>query len=375
MNPSAIRLAAAFDPADRAALDDGLCRMLARRCGEAEVRRAMETPEGYDRGLFAQLAALGIVGLVIPERFKGSGGSALELEGVMERIGAALMPGPFLASGVLAARLLVSFDEAASGRWLPAIASGKSVATVAITGPRGSWDARDVCVHADARDRLTGVASYVLHAGLADALFVVAWRGAALALFEVAPASAGVALLPMESFDRTLRLAEIRFADAPAKRLDTAGDAWASVEEALAWARVALAGEQAGAARHVLEMTVDYAKSRRQFGRPIGAFQAIKHMAADLFLEVESAISAARAAARALVSEGPGAPAIDLAAFVCAEAFVGIAASAIQMHGGIAFTWDHPAHLYLRRARADAYLFGGPDSHRERWLAKLAATP
>ena len=376
MNPSTIEPATAYDPTDRAALDDSLRRLLGKRCREADVRRVMETPEGYDRRLFAELADLGVTGLVIPANFGGAGAGAIELEGAMERTGAALMPGPLLASGVLAAQLLLTLGEAAaSGRWLPAIASGESVATVAITGRRSSWDARDVCVRADDRERLTGAASYVLHANVADVVFVLAWRGSSLAVFEVAPAAPGMAIVPLESFDRTLRFSEVRFADVAARRLDAAGDAWSAVERALAWTRVALAGEQAGAARHVLEMTVSYTRSRRQFGRPIGAFQAIKHMAADLLLETESAISAARAGARALASEGPEAPAIDLAAFTCAETFVAVAAAAIQMHGGIAFTWDHPAHLYLRRARADAQLFGSPDFHRERWLAKLATTP
>jgi alkylation response protein AidB-like acyl-CoA dehydrogenase len=144
------------------------------------------------------------------------------------------------------------------------------------------------------------------------------------------------------------------------------------VEDALDLVRVALAGEQAGAGRKVLEFTVDYAKTRIQFGRQIGSFQAIKHMAADLLLESESAISAARHAAEALADGAPDAKAsVTLAAFSCADSFGKIAADAIQMHGGIAFTWEHPAHLYLRRARADAQLFGAPAAYRERYIQAL----
>jgi alkylation response protein AidB-like acyl-CoA dehydrogenase len=139
-------------------------------------------------------------------------------------------------------------------------------------------------------------------------------------------------------------------------------------------ARVALAGEQAGGAKHSLDITVDYAKVRVQFGRPIGSFQAIKHMAADLLLESESAISAARNAARLLAEGSPeAAAAISLAAFACADAFTTVTATSIQMHGGIAFTWEHPAHLYLRRARADAQLLGTPTFYRERYLQQLGA--
>ncbi len=359
---------------DRAALDDSLRRLLARRCGEADVRRIMETPEGFDRGLHAELAAVGVLGLVIPPEHGGAGAGAIELEAMMETLGAALLPGPLLSSSVFAARLLLAVgDEAASARWLPPIAAGRAIATVAVTRPGGRWRAGDVGLAADAEARLTGEAAYVPHAGAADLILAVANGADGPAIFEVAQGARGLSVQPRETFDRTLRLATVRFAATPARRLAAADRAWNAVEQALAWTQVALAGEQAGAARRVLDTTVAYAKTRRQFGRPIGAFQAIKHMAADLLVETESATSAAREAARALDQEGPTAAAIPLAAFTCAEAFVQVAATAIQMHGGIAFTWDHPCHLYLRRARADAELFGHPDSHRERWLAMLEA--
>jgi alkylation response protein AidB-like acyl-CoA dehydrogenase len=178
----------------------------------------------------------------------------------------------------------------------------------------------------------------------------------------------------MPTFDHTLRLARISFAHAPSVRLGAALPAWAAIRQALDLALVALAGEQAGGARRCLEFTVEYAKSRIQFGRPIGSFQAIKHMAADLLLETESAISAARNAAARLAEGGSDAgEAISLAAFACADAFTTTTATSVQMHGGIAFTWVHPAHLYLRRARADAQLFGPPAVHRERYLQELGA--
>jgi alkylation response protein AidB-like acyl-CoA dehydrogenase len=171
-----------------------------------------------------------------------------------------------------------------------------------------------------------------------------------------------------------LRLSRITFSETPARALADARPGWDAVERALDITRVGLAGEQAGAARRVLEMTIDYAKTRVQFGRPIGGFQAIKHMAADLLLESESATSAARHAAQALADGAPDAgAAISLAAFACADAFTTVAATSIQMHGGIAFTWAHPAHLYLRRARADAQLLGAPPFYRERYLRQLGA--
>jgi alkylation response protein AidB-like acyl-CoA dehydrogenase len=278
--------------------------------------------------------------------------------------------------GVLAAGLLQALDDAdAKTRLLPAIADGSLIATAAITGPRGTWTPEGVAVTAAAvgeRWMLEGRAGFVTHGQIADVLLVAANGPDGLGIYEVDPAAAGVAVTALPTFDRTLRLAEVDFAKAPARRIASTRPAWDAVEETLDLARVALAGEQAGAGRRVLEFTVEYAKSRIQFGRAIGSFQAVKHMAADLLLESESAISAARNAARALAETDDDAKAsVSLAAFACADAFSTIAATAIQMHGGIAFTWAHPAHLYLRRARANAQLFGTPAYYRERYIQQL----
>ena len=362
---------------DRTALTDSLRRLLADRSAEADVRRTMETAEGYDPELWRQLAEMGIVGLVVEEAYGGVGAGPVELERVMEETGAALLCGPLLSSAVLAAELLrVLGDEEAKTRLLPVIADGSRIATAALTGRRGGWtqDTVEVEARADADGAwtLTGVASFVTHGQIADVFLVAARAADEIAVFEVAPGAARVAPLP--AFDHTLRLAEIAFDAAPARRLASSGPAWDGVEQALDLARVALAGEEAGAGRRLLELTVDYAKTRVQFGRLIGSFQAIKHMAANLALESESAISAARRAAQALADGSADAPAaISLASFACADAFGQIAADAIQMHGGIAFTWAHPAHLYLRRARADAQLFGTSAAYRERFLTELGA--
>jgi alkylation response protein AidB-like acyl-CoA dehydrogenase len=363
---------------DRAAFQDATRRLLADFCTEADVRRTMALEAGYEPGLWRRLADLGIVGLIIDEVHGGAGAGPMELELVMEEVGAALLCGPLISSGVLAAALLAALgDRAARDRLLPAIANGSTIASAAITGPAGAWTEGSVVVdaaHGADGWRLDGQAGFVTHGQVADVLLVAARGPDGLAIFEVDSKAAGVAIKPLPTFDHTLRLADIAFARTPARRLDAAGPAWDAVETALDVVRVALAGEQAGAGRKVLEFTVDYAKSRIQFGRPIGGFQAVKHMAADLLLESESAISAARHAARALAEGHDDAKAsISLAAFACADAFSTIAATAIQMHGGIAFTWAHPAHLYLRRARADAQLFGTPDAYRERYVRQLGA--
>ncbi|HWA61079.1 MAG TPA: acyl-CoA dehydrogenase family protein [Caulobacteraceae bacterium] len=361
---------------ERLAFQDSVRRLLADRSTEADVRRTMDTEAGYDPDLWKALAELGIVGLMVDEEFGGAGAGPMELELVMEETGAALLCGPLISSGVLAASLLKAVgDREAQSRLLPAIADGSRIATAALTGRAGTWTPDGVAVSAVQEAdgwKLDGEASFVTHGQNADVLLVVARAGDSLAVFEVDPKADGVAVSALPTFDHTLRLAEIVFAGAPATRLASGRSAWDAVEEALDVTRVALAGEQAGAGRKVLDFTVDYAKTRIQFGRAIGSFQAIKHMAADLLLESESAVSAARHAARALAERSNDAKAsISLAAFACADAFSTITATAIQMHGGIAFTWAHPAHLYLRRARADAQLFGTPAFYRERYIQQL----
>ena len=369
---------ASLSAEERIAFQDSVKRLLADRSAEADVRRAIETPEGFDPDLWRRLSELGVVGLLVEEAYGGVGAGPEELERVMEEAGAFLLCAPVLSSGVLAAGLIQALgDEADKARLLPSIADGSRIATVALAGPRGAWTAGDLAVKAEPAGeawRLNGQARFVTHGQVADLLLVVARTPEGPGVFEVERDAAGLRAKGLPAFDHTLRLADLGFSETPARRLVSQRPAWEAVETALDLARVALAGEQAGGARRVLEFTVDYAKTRVQFGRSIGSFQAIKHMAADLLLESESAISAARAAARALAEGSPDATAaINLAAFACADAFVQVAATAIQMHGGIAFTWAHPAHLYLRRARADAQLFGAPHVHRERYLQALGA--
>lgn len=360
---------------ERAALRDSVHRLLQDQSSEVAVRSVMETDAGYDPKLWQSLAEMGVVGLIIDEAHGGSGVGPMELEAVMEEAGAALLCSPLLAS-VVAARLLQKLgDEAAGDRLLPAIASGETIATAVLTGDAGTWTEGGVAVSASANDgawQLQGRGSYVLHGQNADVLIVIARAGETLAAFTVDAAAAGVSIEALPTFDHTQRLAAVTFDGASAEQLNAAVPVWEAVRAALDLGLVALAGEQAGGAQRVLDFTVEYAKTRIQFGRQIGSFQAIKHMAADLLLETESAVSAARSAAERLASGAEKTEeAISLAAFACADAFVKTAADGIQMHGGIAFTWEHPAHLYLKRARADAQLLGSPAYHRERYLQAL----
>lgn len=343
---------------------------------ETAVRTVMETESGFDASLWHRLGEMGVTGLVIDEAFGGSGVGPMEVEAVMEEAGAALLCAPLLASGVIAAEFLQALaDDECGRRLLPEIASGASIASVVFTGDSGCWTPEGVSVTAAESNGawvLNGRGNYVLHGNNANVLLVIAGTGGGLQAFEVDPASAGVMVQRLPTLDRTLRLASVDFNDAAGSLIRSTVPVWDAAERALNLALVALAGEQAGGARRVLEFTVEYAKTRVQFGRQIGSFQAIKHMAADLLIETESAISAARHAAACLADDsGQTREAISLAGFACADAYVKTAADAVQMHGGIAFTWEHPAHLYLKRARSDAQLFGDSDRHRENYLKIL----
>ncbi|MDO7841760.1 acyl-CoA dehydrogenase family protein [Sphingomonas immobilis] len=355
---------------ERAAIREGFARLLSEKASEADLRRTMASDSGHDTDLWKAISDMGIAGLLVDPDHGGVGGSILDVETIMEEAGAALLAAPLLSGGVMAVALLAeSSDADLKARLLPAIASGETIATVAVTGDNGLWTRDDIGVVATA-GWLSGTASYVLSANIADVLLVVAIAGDGVAVFEVDSKAGGVTIEPLQAWDPTLRLSRIRFDKVAAKVL--AGVDSSSVERTLDLARVALAGEQAGAARRIFDITVEYLRTRVQFGRPIGGFQALKHMAADLLVEVESATSAARAAAQALAKGTPDAAAlVSLAAFACADAFHQVAAAAIQMHGGIAFTWEHPAHLYLRRARVDAQLFGASAYHRDRYVSAL----
>lgn len=339
---------------DRTALIDQIHRLLADRCTQADVRRIMDSESGHDPALWRAIADLGLSGLTIPEAHGGTGFGPVELELVMEEAGASLLPAPLL-SNALATALLHYCNHAAA---LADIASGTQIATVGFSGAHDWTGASDIRVSGE---RLTGTARFVTDAQIADLILIATDDG----VFAVAAIE--TTITPLPTFDHTRRLADVRV-DTPAIRIGGAS----AIKPALDLAIVALAGEQAGAARRMLDMTVDYARTRHQFGRAIGSFQAIKHMAADLLIEVESAISAARNAAQKLADDAPDKDAaIALAAFACTDAFVKVTADAIQMHGGIAFTWDHPAHLYLRRARANAQLYGTPNHWRERFIRAL----
>ncbi|HEX3461362.1 MAG TPA: acyl-CoA dehydrogenase family protein [Acidimicrobiales bacterium] len=346
-------------------------RFLEDKSPETEVRRLMETTEGYDPAVWTQMAdQLGLQSLTIPEEFGGSGFSYVELIVVLEEMGAALLCAPFFSTVALGANaILTSGDQKAKEEYLPGIASGETIATLAHTEDSGQWDTDSVTLTAAPSGdgwSLNGHKSFVIDGHVANLILVVGRTDAGISLFAVAGDAEGLTRTPLATMDQTRKQARLEFANTPARLIGTDGEASAGLSKTLDLAAVALAAEQVGGAQRCLDSSVEYAKTRIQFGRPIGSFQAIKHKCADMLLEVESAKSAAYYAGWAAAEDSDELPVVaSLAKSYCSEAYFHAAAETIQTHGGIGFTWEHPAHLYFKRAKSSELLLGDPSYHRE----------
>ena len=324
-----------------------------------------------DEGWGRLCREVGVAGLAIPERYGGAGGGAAEVGVVMEELGRGLTPSPMLGSTVLAAQaLLGTGDETACERLLPAIADGSATAALAWTTRAGRWSLGEVgyrAVRVDDGWELDGEAHYVLDGDAAGVLLVAARGPAGVGLFEVDPGQDGVSRTASVTMDSTRALAVVRLTGVRGRQVG--GDATGALERARDLACLALAAEQAGAARRALELTVGYVLTRVQFGRVIGSFQALQHRLADLHVLVESAVSLSRAA---VAEEGPGLGLRAAAAKVyCCEVAMRTAAEMIQLHGAIGITWEHPAHRYLKRAHGALHLFGGSAQHTAAIAASL----
>jgi alkylation response protein AidB-like acyl-CoA dehydrogenase len=352
-------------------------RFLDEKSPETEVRRLMATAEGYDPAVWDQMAnELALQGLGIPEQFGGQGYGPVELYVVFEEMGAALFCSPYFSSVALAANaVLLVGSDADRADYLPGIASGETIATVALTDDAGSWDLSSTSTTASGKGdawTLSGVRSYVTDGNVASVIFVPAVTSKGLSLFAVKGDAPGVTREALSTMDQTRKQSRIVFEDAPARLVGEEGVAQAGLETTMQIAAAALAAEQVGGAQRVLNNSVDYAKNRVQFGRPIGSFQAIKHKCADMLLDVESAKSAAYYAAWAAQERNDELPiAASLAKSFCSEAYFHCAAENIQIHGGIGFTWEHHAHLYFKRAKSSELFLGDPAYHRELLAQRL----
>jgi alkylation response protein AidB-like acyl-CoA dehydrogenase len=340
---------------------------LDKQSAESEVRRLMAAGAAADPAVWRQMAEqLGLAGLVIPERYGGGGFGFRDFALVAEQAGAALLVSPLLTTVTASAALLLGGDDVREA-WLPSLASGQKIATLALTDESGNWAADAVTAHSAADGTVTGAKMYVLDGQFADVFLVSARDDSGVSLYLVDAKAPGVLVTPLDTLDMTRAQARVEFSSAPAAFV-AGGDA---LNRVLAIAGTLLAAEQVGGAQRCLDMAVEYAKVRVQFGRPIGSFQAIKHKCANMLLDVESARSAAYHAAAVLddPSESPYIPA-TLAQAHCSAAYTRVAGENIQIHGGIGFTWEHPAHLYFKRAKSSELLYGDVPWQRAR-LADL----
>ncbi len=355
------------------ALRDAVAALLDKRSPESQVRALMATQTGHDSDTWRELADMGLLGLGIAEPHGGAGAGHVEIGIVMEEMGRVLLCAPFLSTAVLAPALLnAAGDYAEQAAMLPRIAAGDAVVTLAYSEGRSTVVGERIdtrATHGADGWRLTGAKTYVLDGPAADVFYVLADSDAGPSVFAVDRDAPGVSPTPLNTVDATRKLCSVQFHDSPARLVGEAGAGVAAFAAALERAAVALIAEQAGGAHRAMRMASEYAATRFQFGRAIGSFQAVKHMCADMLCEAESAVSAARHVAAAYDAAADTRRAdLALAQAFCSDAYVFVAATNIQVHGGIGFTWEHPAHLFLRRARADAQLLGEPSYHRERYL-------
>jgi alkylation response protein AidB-like acyl-CoA dehydrogenase len=334
----------------------------------------MATEKGHDEVVWHQMAEqLGLHGIAVPEDYGGAGAGMRELAVVFEEMGAALLCSPFLSTVAMAIpAIITSGDQEAMTDYLPPLVEGTSTATLVLNGRLDAWDPAALTLTAQRdgdRFRVSGEAALVLDGHTADLILVAAASGTGISLLAIAADAQGMTRQPLATLDRTRKLARISFDRVDARLIGDDGAAADGLARTYDLAVVALAAEQVGAAQRCLDMAVAYAKERIQFGRAIGSFQAVKHRCADMLVLVEGARSAATHAAQAV--DGGDLPiAASVAKMACSEAFLQVALDSMRIHGGIGFTWEHDAHLYVRRAKATQLILGSADFHAER-LANL----
>jgi alkylation response protein AidB-like acyl-CoA dehydrogenase len=358
---------------------------LADHSGSDQVRAAMESELGHDAEVYKRIGSeLGWPAMIVPETNGGLGLTWVELAALLEVCGESLLCSPFFASVALGANtlLLAGSDEQLAAH-LPGIAEGQTRATLAHSEATGRWDAdavETVCRREGGEWVLSGAKRHVLDGHCADLLVVSAREAGStgesgISLFAVPAGTAALERRQLSTMDRTRRLAAVDFHDVRLPEealLGEPGGAWPALDRALDRAAVALAAEQVGGAQRCLDAAVAYGTERIQFGRPIGSFQAIKHMCADMMVHVETARSAAYYAACMVAEESPDrARAASMAKAWCSDAFFACASDSLQIHGGVGFTWEYDVHLYFKRAKSSEVFLGDPSFHRERVARRI----
>jgi len=363
---------------ERAALRESLRAFFARYSPESEVRRVMATESGYDPQLWRRMSDdLGLQGFTIPAEYGGSGFGAAELQIVLEEMGRALVCGPFFASSVLATNVLLSADDTtARTDLLPGLADGSCIATLAALGETGGYDAADVfevrATPIGEGHALTGRRTFVPDAPAADLFLVTAATDDGPGVFAVDATASGVERTALSTLDETRKQGTVEFTGSPARLIGRAGEGWTILERALVLSSAALAAEHVGGARRALEMAVEYAKVREQFGRVIGSFQAIKHRCADILLAVEAATSTVVAAGEAIDAGNAEYDQLaHLALALASDAYLFAVTENIEIHGGIGFTWESAAHLYYKRGVTGTVTLGSPAANRAALLTSM----
>ena len=362
-----------FTIEEREAICDTFSRLLGDMAGEQKLRQIIETESGFDAELWEKMSELGLMGIMIDPEHGGIGGSIVEVEALMEQAGEYLYSGPFISTCVIAPTILSACDDdSLASAHLAGIADGTAIFSVAGCGKGGDWSqSPEVQAEQDSEGwSLTGTSGFVSHAAIAKHCLVYAITGGAIDVFLVNMDDSRIEITPHSTDDTALRLSSLTFNGVDAQRLSGVGQE--AIGNALQNALVALAGEQVGGARKIFDITIQYMKTRHQFGQPIGNFQALKHMVADLLIELESASSAARHSARSIATDNDDQHLMAfLAGFTCADNFRKISADAIQLHGGIAYTMEHSAHLFWRRAQSGQWLYCSSESLRDMYLKEM----
>lgn len=338
-------------------------KFFANECPSAEVRRIMDTPTAFDAKLYAKMAEQGFTGIIFPEQYGGLGLGRVEMAALLEEMGRALVPGPYFSTVFLAGAVI---DAAGSHeqklKYLQPLAEGTQRATLALLEASASWDPNDVQM--EFNGTLSGEKLFVNDAASADFLVVAARVQSELALYIVD--AKAVTITPMNGMDLTRRICAVHFDKAPAELLARGDVAEKALQFALLTATVALSAELTGTMQRAMELAVEYAKTRKQFGKAIGSYQAVQHQCADMYLLTESSRSASMYAAWALETNAPdAAKAASVAKMYASDAARQITANAIQIHGGNGFTWENDCHLCFRRAKAAETMLGDPAYHRE----------
>jgi alkylation response protein AidB-like acyl-CoA dehydrogenase len=359
-------------------LQESARAFFARECSPERVRSLMASETGYDEQLWRGLADQGWTGLIIPEEYGGLGLGLVELAAVAEEMGRACLPSPFVSTVWAAALIARAGNEGQRNQYLDAISQGELKATVALLEESADWNPDSVELRAelDGKNlRLSGRKEFVTDAEVADLIVCVARGANGLLLVPVERGAPGLEIIPMPTMDATRKLYAVGFNDVvvpAANALDYAPSVRAALDEAADIATVVLCAEMLGGMQWVLETSVEYAKTRQQFGKPIGVYQAVQHQCADMLLLAESARSATYYAAWAVQERLPQASlAVSVAKAYSSDAAREVGNRGVQVHGGIGFTWEHNMHLYYKRAKSSEVLFGDGNFHRERIASQV----